>query len=71
MRVFAHDDPYLATYLQEQGYDEEQVEFYRWNSRRVNRSFGRLFFIIGCGMDALDAASAEGKCRTEFSSSGS
>ena len=25
MRVFAHDDPYLATYLQEQGYDEEQV----------------------------------------------
>ena len=26
MRVFAHDDPYLATYLQEQGYSDEQVE---------------------------------------------
>lgn len=47
MRVFAHDDPYLATYLQEQGYDEEQVEFYRWNSRRVNRSFGDYSLSLG------------------------
>ena len=47
MRVFAHDDPYLATSLQEQGYDEEQVEFYRWNSRRVNRSFGDYSLSLG------------------------
>lgn len=47
MRVFAHDDPYLATYLQEQGYDEEQVEFYRWNSRRVNRNFGDYSLSLG------------------------
>ena len=47
MRVFAHDDPYLATYLQEQGYDEEQVESYRWNSRRVNRSFGDYSLSLG------------------------
>lgn len=47
MRVFAHDDPYLATYLQEQGYDEEQVEFYRWNSRRVNRSSGDYSLSLG------------------------
>ena len=47
MRVFAHDDPYLATYLKEQGYDEEQVEFYRWNSRRVNRNFGDYSLSLG------------------------
>lgn len=47
MRVFAHDDPYLAAYLQEQGYDNEQVEMYRWNSRRVNRNFGDYSFSLG------------------------
>lgn len=47
MRVFAHDDPYLATYLQEQGYDEEQIELYRWNSRRVNRNFGDYSLSLG------------------------
>ena len=45
--VFAHDDPYLATYLQEQGYSDEQVESYRWNSRRVNRSFGDYSLSLG------------------------
>lgn len=47
MRVFAHDDPYLATYLKEQGYDEEQVEFYRWNSHRVNKNFGDYSLSLG------------------------
>ena len=47
IHVFAHDDPYLATYLQEQGYSDEQVESYRWNSRRVNRSFGDYSLSLG------------------------
>lgn len=47
IRVFAHDDPYLAAYLQEQGYGDEQVEMYRWNSRRVNRRFGDYSFSLG------------------------
>lgn len=47
MRVFEHDDPYLAAYLEEQGYDAGQVEQYRWNSRRVNRNFGDYSLSLG------------------------
>lgn len=47
IRISAHEDNYLATYLQEQGYDNEQVELYRWNSHHVNRRFGDYSFSLG------------------------
>ncbi len=47
MRAFSHDDPYLAAYLREQGYEEEQVERYRLNSGDVRRHFSDYSFSLG------------------------
>lgn len=45
--ISAHDDPYLAAYLEEQGYDKEQIASYRWNSRQVDRRFGDYSLSLG------------------------
>ncbi|WP_291528084.1 TonB-dependent receptor [Bacteroides sp. UBA939] len=47
IHVSAHDDPYLATYLQQMGYDDREVELYRWNSHRVDRNLGDYSLSLG------------------------
>ena len=38
--ISGYTDVYLASYLDEQGYDGEAIERYRWRSYPVNRRFG-------------------------------
>jgi iron complex outermembrane receptor protein len=40
-------DPYLADYLAEQGYDQSRIEAYRWRSYPVHRSFGDFSASVG------------------------
>ena len=47
IRVFAHEDQYLADYLHQQGYSEEEINSYRWNSRAVRKHFGDYSFSLG------------------------
>lgn len=47
VHISSHEDNYLATYLIGQGYDEEQVESYRWNSHKVNKRFGDYSLSLG------------------------
>lgn len=45
--ISAHEDSHLAAYLEEQGYDKEQVASNRWNSHRVDRRFGDYSLSLG------------------------
>ena len=45
--ISSHEDAYLADYLRKQGYDEEQVEHYKWNSHAVKKKFGDYSFSLG------------------------
>lgn len=47
VRVFPHEDLYLADYLRKQGRDEEEIDRYKWNSRSVRRHFGDYSFSLG------------------------
>lgn len=42
VKISAFEDEYLNAFLQNQGYDDELKEKYRWRSYAVNRSFGDL-----------------------------
>lgn len=45
--VSAYIDPYLETYLQNNGYDNEVIEQYKWRSYAVNRRFGDFSGSVG------------------------
>ena len=45
--ISPHEDVYLADYLRRQGYDDEQVESYKWNSHAVRKHFGDYSFSLG------------------------
>ena len=47
IHISSHEDAYLADYLRKQGYDEEQVEHYKWNSLAVKKKFGDYSFSLG------------------------
>ena len=47
IHISSHEDAYLADYLRKQGYDEEQVEDYKWNSHAVKKKFGDYSFSLG------------------------
>ena len=47
IHISPHEDAYLADYLRKQGYDEEQVEHYKWNSHAVKKKFGDYSFSLG------------------------
>ena len=47
IHISSHEDAYLADYLRKQGYDEEQVEHYKWNSHAVKKKFGDSSFSLG------------------------
>ena len=47
IHISSHEDAYLADYLRKQGYDEEQVEHYKWNSHAVKKKFGEYSFSLG------------------------
>ena len=47
IHISLHEDAYLADYLRKQGYDEEQVEHYKWNSHAVKKKFGDYSFSLG------------------------
>ena len=47
IHIYSHEDAYLADYLRKQGYDEEQVEHYKWNSHAVKKKFGDYSFSLG------------------------
>ena len=47
IHISSHEDTYLADYLRKQGYDEEQVEHYKWNSHAVKKKFGDYSFSLG------------------------
>ena len=47
IHISSHEDAYLADYLRKQGYDEEQVEHYKWNSHAVKKKFGDYSFSLG------------------------
>ena len=47
IHISSHEDAYLANYLRKQGYDEEQVEHYKWNSHAVKKKFGDYSFSLG------------------------
>lgn len=55
IHISAHEDNYLATYLEGQGYDSEQVDFYRWNSHKVDRRFGDYSLSLGVVWNPLPA----------------
>lgn len=40
INISAYQDPYLSTYLHEQGYSNDLVASYRWRSYPVNKTFG-------------------------------
>lgn len=45
--ISAYSDPYLETYLQEMGYDNELIKQYKWRSYAVNRNFGDFSGSLG------------------------
>ena len=47
IHISSHEDAYLADYLRKQGYDEEQVEHYKWNSHAVKKKFSDYSFSLG------------------------
>ena len=47
IHISSHEDAYLADYLRKQGYDEEQVEHYKWNSHAEKKKFGDYSFSLG------------------------
>ena len=47
IHISSHEDAYLADYLRKQGYDEEQVEHYKWNSHAVKKKFDDYSFSLG------------------------
>ena len=47
IHISSHEDAYLADYLRKQGYDEEHVEHYKWNSHAVKKKFGDYSFSLG------------------------
>ena len=47
IHISSHEDANLADYLRKQGYDEEQVEHYKWNSHAVKKKFGDYSFSLG------------------------
>ena len=63
IHISSHEDAYLADYLRKQGYDEEQVEHYKWNSHAVKKKFGDYSF-SGIGMDTVRTAHGKSKRRS-------
>ena len=47
MNISSHEDTYLADYLRKQGYDPEQIDFYKWNSHSVNKHYGDYSLSLG------------------------
>ncbi len=47
IRIYSHEDSYLADYLRLQGYDQEQIDSYKWNSRDVKKHFDDYSFSLG------------------------
>lgn len=45
--ISAYNDPYLETYLQEMGYEDELIKQYKWRSYPVNRNFGDFSGSLG------------------------
>lgn len=45
--IAAFSDPYLVTYLQEQGYSPEEIDEYKWRSYDVNRNMGNFSGSLG------------------------
>ncbi|MFR0677227.1 TonB-dependent receptor [Dysgonomonas mossii] len=45
--ISAYNDPYLETYLQVIGYDNELIKQYKWRSYAVNRNFGDFSGSLG------------------------
>lgn len=45
--ISAYSEPYLETYLQEMGYDNELIKQYKWRSYAVNRNFGDFSGSLG------------------------
>ena len=45
--ISAYQDPYLKTYLQEMGYNDELIEQYLWRSYPANRDFGNASGSLG------------------------
>ena len=47
INISSHEDAYLADYLKSQGYDQEQIDFYKWNSHAVTENFGDYSLSLG------------------------
>lgn len=47
INISSHEDAYLADYLKSQGYAQEQIDFYKWNSHAVTENFGDYSFSLG------------------------
>ncbi|MDR2130933.1 MAG: TonB-dependent receptor [Odoribacteraceae bacterium] len=47
VEISAYRDPYLETYLREQGYGDEAIALYRWRAYAVDRRFGDISASLG------------------------
>lgn len=47
INISSHEDAYLADYLKAQGYDQEQIDFYKWNSHDVKENYGDYSLSLG------------------------
>ncbi|WP_294476458.1 TonB-dependent receptor [uncultured Bacteroides sp.] len=47
INISSHEDAYLADYLKSQGYDQKQIDFYKWNSHAVTENFGDYSLSLG------------------------
>lgn len=47
INISSHEDAYLADYLKSQGYAQEQIDFYKWNSHAVTEHFGDYSLSLG------------------------
>lgn len=47
INISSHEDVYLADYLQKQGYTQEQIDLYKWNSHQVKKHYGDYSLSLG------------------------
>lgn len=47
INISSHEDAYLADYLKAQGYDQEQIDLYKWSSHAVAENFGDYSLSLG------------------------
>ncbi|NDV81786.1 TonB-dependent receptor [Bacteroides sp. 51] len=53
--ISAYTDPYLETYLQGMGYDDELIQQYKWRSYPVDRDFGDFSGSLGISWNPAGA----------------